>query len=177
MRARPALMLLVLLVLAGCPRAGTGTTASHPTATTSIAILGKRYQALAVPVDVAGAQFASQLDHLPATDTGPQVLEVLEPYINAMKTFQQGIRATTWPAAIVPDAHTVENRVSVVIRVLQDVATQTTSTVQSWLTRLGGAITTMRVATTKLRHDVGLPPAKNPGVGSAVEASRRGMDR
>jgi hypothetical protein len=171
MKLRAGVVVCVALALAGCsegPTAGPATTTTS-TAPASIVRLAKRYQAIAAVIDLEGTQLPALLEHVPTSDTGPQVLQALEPYINGVKTYLQEVKEISWPRAVAPDAHVVEQRTGALIRVLESVGTQTISTIPSWLARLEAANKVAGEATSKLRNVLGLPPSGHPNSGSIVE--------
>lgn len=171
MKLRIGVVVCVALALAGCSKGPTDGPSPSTTSTSAAAIvsLAKRYQAIAAVIDLEGTQLPGLLEHLPASDTGPQVLQALEPYINGVKTYLQEVKEISWPAAIAPEAHVVEQRTGALIRVLESVGTQTISTVPSWLLRLEAASKVASEATSKLRHVLELPPSGHPNSGSIVE--------
>ena len=171
MKLRIGVVVCVALVLAGCSKGSTdgpsrGTTSTAPA---SIGALAKRYQAIAAVIDLEGTQLPGLLEHLPASDTGTQMLQALEPYINGVKTYLHQVKEISWPRSIAPDAHVVEQRTGAVIRALESLGTQTISTVPSWIARLEAADKVASEATSTLRHALGLPPSGHLNSGSIVE--------
>jgi hypothetical protein len=161
----------VALALAGCSTGPTGlpspgTTSTAAASTSSVA---KRYQAIAAVIDLEGTQLPGLLEHLPASDSGPQMLQALDPYINAVKTYLREVKEIPWPGPIASDAHAVEQRTGSLIGVLESIGTQTVSTIPSWLARLEAANKMAGEATSKLRHALGLPPSGHLNSGSIVE--------
>jgi hypothetical protein len=171
MRFRIGVVVCVGLALAGCStgptdRPSPATTSTVAASTTSVA---KRYQAIAAVIDLEGTQLPGLLEHLPASDTGPQMLQALEPYINGVKIYLREVKEISWPGALAADAHLVERRTGTLIAVLESIGTQTVSTVPSWLARLEAANKVAGEATSKLRHALGLPPPGHLNSGSIVE--------
>ena len=81
MKLRTGAVVWVALALAGC---STGPTDRPPPGTTSTAAasitsVAKRYQAIAAVIDLEGTQLPGLLEHLPASDSGPQMLQALQP--------------------------------------------------------------------------------------------------
>jgi hypothetical protein len=171
MKLRIGAVVGVALALAGCStgptdRPSPGTTSTTTASRTSVA---KRYQAIAAVIDLEGTQLPGLLEHLPASDTGSQMLRALEPYIDGVKTYLRQVKEIPWPGAIAGHVHLVEQRTGALIGVLQSIGTQTISTVPSWLRRLEAANKLAGEATSQLRHALGLPPAGHLNSGSIVE--------
>lgn len=108
--------------------------------------------------DAAGAQVASQVQSLPATATGPQVLQVLQPYIAAAQKYQHEVGAMHFPPKIASDAHALVTQVGALAAVMQGIS-QNNFTIGSWATQFESASTATKASAQKLRQHLGLPAA------------------
>jgi hypothetical protein len=122
---------------------------------------GKQYQALANAANAATNKFGAEASKWNNSTTNAQFVADAKPLIAKFNKFDAGLIDDRWPPAARADVRSLVTSIAPVIGDLQSLSTVTLPSAPTWVTTFERDVDGVKTAVAHVRHDLGLPPAKD----------------
>ena len=122
---------------------------------------GKQYQALVNPANAATDKFGAEAAKWNNATTSAQFVAAAKPVIASFNKLDTGLIDDRWPSSARADVKSLVTSIAPVIGDLQSLSTVTLQSAPMWVTSFERDVNGVKSAVAYVRHDLGLPPAKD----------------